>query len=479
MMRKMEPSVTELLKQKNYKEAELEAKERIRANSLEAQNWVFLGEALMHQGYGSAATKAFYRAWLLDPEATWVVPVLDALKEIPSGDERLDIEGLLHVRKVTVSAGIITYNMESTIERCLDSLQGAVDEIILIDCSTDRTAEIASQYPNVTVVPFVWVDDFAAARNEGLRHMNSDWVFWIDADEHLVKEDVDAVREVAGLYHNTAIPSILCLWQINSIQNHIKHNFSQARLFPLGKGLRHWGRVHEQVGTQSGVYNLEAHRFKIKVRVLHDGYEPSVMKNKLKIERNLKLLDLMVQEEPDNPAAWFYLGRDLLGAGKELEAIEALLEAERRALSQPLFGRLLDVYKYLMEISYHRKEWEQALMYGTKALNHHPDFPDAHYMIAQVRMKQADQLYTEAEASLRRARDAFHSFRHMVSPEHEIGEWKVDLALAAIAQRAGKPSAAKAIYKQTLNQHPRTAGLISKKLAAIEAERQRLNQQSQ
>ncbi|MFC3844785.1 glycosyltransferase [Paenibacillus sp. GCM10012304] len=479
MMKKMEPSVSELLKQKNYKEAELAAKERIRANSLEAQNWVFLGEALMHQGYGSAATKAFYRAWLLDPEATWVVPVIDALKEIPAGDERVDIEGLLHVRKVTVSAGIITYNMESTIERCLDSLQGAVDEIILIDCSTDRTAEIASQYPNVTIVPFVWVDDFAAARNEGLRHMNSDWVFWMDADEHLVKEDVKAIREAAGLYHKTAIPAILCLWQINSIQNHIKHNFSQARLFPLGKGLKYWGRVHEQVGTQSGVYNLEAQRFKVKIRVLHDGYEPSVMKNKQKIERNLKLLYRMVQEEPDNPAAWFYLGRDLLGAGKELEAIEALLEAERRALSQPLFGRLLDVYKYLMEISYHRKEWEHALMYGAKALSHHPDFPDAHYMIAQIRMKQADQLYTEAEAGMRRAREAFHSFRHMVSPEHEIGEWKVDLALAEIAQRAGKPSTAKAIYKQTLKQHPRTAGLISKKLAAIDTERKRLNQQSE
>lgn len=472
-------TVTELLKQKNYKEAELAAKEHIRANSLEAQNWVFLGEALMHQGYGSAATKAFYRAWLLDPEATWVVPVLDLLKEIPAGDERVDIEGLLHVKRVTVSAGIITYNMESTIERCLDSLQGAVDEIILIDCSTDRTAEIASHYPNVTIVPFVWVDDFAAARNEGLRHMNSDWVFWIDADEYLVKEDVDAVREAAGLYQDTAIPSILCLWQINSIQNHVKHNFSQARLFPLGKGLKYWGRVHEQVSTQSGVYNLEAHRFKVKVRVLHDGYEPTVMKSKQKIERNLKLLHLMVQEEPDNPAAWFYLGRDLLGAGKEQEAIEALLEAERRALSQPLFGRLLDVYKYLMEISYHRKDWEHALMYSTKALDHQSDFPDAHYMIAQVRMKQADQLYTEAEAGLRRAREAFHSFRSIVSPEHEIGEWKVDLALGEIAQRAGKPSVAKVMYKRTMKQHPRTAGLISKKLAAIEAERQRLNQQSE
>jgi glycosyltransferase involved in cell wall biosynthesis len=469
-------SIIEHLQQQRYKEAGLAAKDQIRANPLEAQNWVFLGEALMHQGYGDAANKVFQRAWLLDPEATWVVPVMDALKSVPLGDERVDIEGLLHVRKVTITAGIITYNMESTIERCLDSLQGAVDHIVLIDCSTDRTVELASQYPNVTIVPYVWMDDFAAARNAGLLHMYTDWVFWIDADEYLVKEDLDAVREAAGVYHDTSKPTILCLWQINLIQNHVKHNFAQARLFPFRCGLRYWGRVHEQVGTESGVYNNEALRHKVKVRVFHDGYEPDVMASKQKIERNLKLLRLMIEEDADNPAWWFYLGRELLGAGKVDEAVDALVEAEDRAIPHPNFGRLLDVYKYLIEICFRRQDWEQAAAYCIKALAYQSDFPDALYMLAQVRMKQADQLYRDAEAGFKQAREAFHTYRSVVSPDHEIGEWKVDAALAEIAQRAGKSSVARSIYINTLQLHPQSANLLVKRLTAIEAERQRLNE---
>ncbi|NOU86768.1 glycosyltransferase [Paenibacillus sp. LMG 31460] len=470
-----EVSIIEDLKQQRYKEAELAAKDLIRGNPLEAQNWVFLGEALMHQGYGDAGNKAFQRAWLLDPEATWVAPVLDALKAVPPGDERVDIEGLLHVRKVSITAGIISYNMEDTIQRCLDSLQGAVDHIVLIDCSTDRTAELASEYHNVTIIPYEWTNDFAAARNTGLLHMHTDWVFWIDADEYLVNEDRDAVREVAGIYHDSVVPTILCLWQINLIQNNVKHNFSQTRLFPLGRGLRYWGRVHEQVGTESGIYNNEAARHKVKVRVFHDGYEPDVMASKQKIDRNLNLLRTMIEEDADNPAWWFYHGRELLGAGKETDAVEALIEAERRAIPHPLFGRLLDIYKYLMDIYYQRKDWEQTAAYCMKALDYQSDFPDAHYMLAQVRMKQADHLYREAETGFKKAKESFHSFRSIVSPDHEIGEWKVDVALGDIAHRAGKSSVSKTIYSNVLRQYPRLVNIVGQRLTTIEAERQRLN----
>lgn len=475
-MKQSSTPIIEHLQQRRYKEAELAAKDLIRANPLAAQNWVYLGEALLHQGHGSAAYKVLNRAWLLDPEATWVVSIFNALKTIPDGDERDDIEGLLHTRKVTITAGILTYNVESTIERCLDSLHGAVEEIVIIDCSTDRTVELAQRYPNVTVVHFVWVDDFSAARNEGLRHMNTDWVFWIDADEYLVSEDAALVREAAGVFHHSLIPPILCLWQVNLINGHVKHNFAQARLFPLRRGLRYWGRVHEQVSTESGMYNSEAGSYKVKVRVLHDGYEPSVLKSKQKIERNLKLLKLMIQEEQNDPAAWFYLGREMLGAGRDQEALEALVEAESKSASNPLFARLLDVYKYLIEISYRLQDWDHAITYCEKALAFQPDFPDAHYMKSLIQMKQADQLYKEAEAGLKRARESFHTYRSFVSPDHEIGEWKADFTLAEIARRGGKPSVARTIYRNIVKQHPRTMGMINLKLNQIEAERQRLNQ---
>jgi glycosyltransferase involved in cell wall biosynthesis len=473
-------SLIDDLRNRRYKDAETASKDLIRANPLEAQSWVFLGEALMHQGYGDAANKVFQRAWLLDPEATWVAPILHTLKSVPLGDERVDIEGLLRVRKVTITAGIISCNMEDTIVRCLESLQGAVDHIVLLDCSTDRTAELASQFANVRVIPFVWEDDFAAARNKGLTHMTTDWVFWMDADEFLIKEDVDTIREVAGLYHDSPLPVILSLWQINFIQGQLKHNFAQTRIFPLRRGLRYWGRVHEQVGTELGLYHAEASRHKVKVRVFHDGYEPEIMASKGKIERNLSLLRMMIQEEPGNPAWWFYQGRELLGAGQKEEAVKSLIEAERKAGTQPLFGRLLEIYKFLIDIYFLRRDWKKAELYCKKALDYQSDFPDAHYMLAQVRMKQADQLYKDAEIGLQQAKEAFHSFRSIVAPDHEIAEWKSDAGLGDIAFRSGKLAMARNCYSNVRRKNNASlTNVISKKLAAIEAERQRLNQQSE
>ena len=45
-----------------------------------------------------------------------------------------------------ISAVIITYNEEKNIRRCLASLQGIAEEIVVVDShSTDRTKEICSQ----------------------------------------------------------------------------------------------------------------------------------------------------------------------------------------------------------------------------------------------------------------------------------------------------------------------------------------------
>ena len=46
-----------------------------------------------------------------------------------------------------ISATIITYNEEKNIERCLKSLQGIADEIIVVDSySADKTKEICLKY---------------------------------------------------------------------------------------------------------------------------------------------------------------------------------------------------------------------------------------------------------------------------------------------------------------------------------------------
>ena len=48
---------------------------------------------------------------------------------------------------INLSSAIITFNEERNISRCLDSLAGIADEIVVVDSgSTDRTEEICKAY---------------------------------------------------------------------------------------------------------------------------------------------------------------------------------------------------------------------------------------------------------------------------------------------------------------------------------------------
>ena len=64
-----------------------------------------------------------------------------------------------------LSLVMIAKNEARCLARCLQSVRGAVDEIIVVDTgSTDDTVKIASEN-GAKVTRFEWCNDFAAARN--------------------------------------------------------------------------------------------------------------------------------------------------------------------------------------------------------------------------------------------------------------------------------------------------------------------------
>ena len=70
---------------------------------------------------------------------------------------------------ITISLCMIVRDEEEVLARCLESVRGIADEIIVVDTgSKDLTPEIARQFTE-QVFSFPWVDDFAAARNFSAR----------------------------------------------------------------------------------------------------------------------------------------------------------------------------------------------------------------------------------------------------------------------------------------------------------------------
>ena len=86
----------------------------------------------------------------------------------------------------SITAIILTYNEEIHIRRCLRSLQGICDEVLIVDSfSSDNTVAIAQQM-GARVVQHPW-KNYATQLNYGIHECNvaSDWLWRIDADEYL------------------------------------------------------------------------------------------------------------------------------------------------------------------------------------------------------------------------------------------------------------------------------------------------------
>ena len=107
-----------------------------------------------------------------------------------------------------LSAAMIVRNEERHLPGCLASLEGVVDEIVVVDTgSTDGTVAIATSH-GARVFHHPWADDFSTPRNVSLDHARGRWVLLIDADERLQPVDralvaalLDGADEAAFLGH--------------------------------------------------------------------------------------------------------------------------------------------------------------------------------------------------------------------------------------------------------------------------------------
>ena len=94
----------------------------------------------------------------------------------------------------TISVLVLTKNEQQDLPGCLASVAWSDDVHVYDSISTDRTVEIAQAFgATVTQRPF---DNWASHQNWGLQNIafKHPWVFYIDADERMTPELVDAVR---------------------------------------------------------------------------------------------------------------------------------------------------------------------------------------------------------------------------------------------------------------------------------------------
>ena len=216
-----------------------------------------------------------------------------------------------------VSLCLIVKNEEDNLPACLTPVADLVEEIILVDTgSTDRTREIAGRF-RARIHHFPWRDDFAAARNQTLRHATGEWIFWLDADDRIDEVNRQRLRELfAGLHNENAAYIMTCV--CTTAMGAGVALFDHVRLFRKQPGVRWEYRIHEQIRPTLERLKYSFHRS--DVSILHIGYQdPALMRRKA--ERNLRLLQREEKDRRYDPHILFNLGLTCQELGRLPEAL--------------------------------------------------------------------------------------------------------------------------------------------------------------
>lgn len=159
---------------------------------------------------------------------------------------------------IKISLCMIVKNEERVLARCLDSLRGLMDEIIIVDTgSTDATKEIAAKYTD-QIYDFTWNDDFAAARNFSFSKANMDYIYVADADEVLDEKN----REEFAKLKQVLLPEIdiVQMYYCNQLQHNTTYNFDKEYRPKLYKRLREFqwmDPIHESVRLEPVVFDSD------------------------------------------------------------------------------------------------------------------------------------------------------------------------------------------------------------------------------
>lgn len=159
---------------------------------------------------------------------------------------------------ISISLCMIVKNEERVLARCLDSLCGLMDEIIIVDTgSTDSTIDIARKYTD-NIYNFQWVDDFSAARNFSFSKATKDYIYVADADEVLDEEN----RKKFVQLKDVLLPEIeiVQMFYCNQMQHNTTYNFDREYRPKLYKRVRQFqwvDPIHESVEIEPVIYDSD------------------------------------------------------------------------------------------------------------------------------------------------------------------------------------------------------------------------------
>ncbi len=225
-----------------------------------------------------------------------------------------------------------------TLPQCLQSAAPYVDEMIIVDTgSTDATVAIAQSFQAgagevkrpAQVHHYSWNDDFAAARNESLRHAQGEWILVLDADEVLWADCVPHL--FAAMQRPEALVVNLLRHEIGAKQSPYS---LISRLFRNRPDIVFTRPYHELIDDSVLAILQREPGWKIidspEVAIAHTGYQAAAISRRRKGDRARQIMEGYLTTHPTDAYICNKLGALYLDAGDGVRA-QALLERGLRS----------------------------------------------------------------------------------------------------------------------------------------------------
>lgn len=370
-----------------------------------------------------------------------------------------------------LSLCMIVKDEEATLARCLESVQGVVDEIVVVDTgSSDRTPTIAQDH-GARVVSFEWCDDFSAARNASLQQAQGDWILVLDADETLARESIKALKQ--AMQHPETLAMTLLRQEIGAQQAPYS---LVSRLFRNHPAIAFSRPYHESIDDSVlEIMQQEPHWRVVDIpgiAIRHTGYHPDAIAQRHKRDRARTAMERYIANHPNDPYICNKLGALYADEGqldKGLELLQRALAANpaeapvqyevhyhlgsiyqqqgdleqaalhyQAAVEQPIAPQLkLGAYNNWGTVQLERHNPAGAVVLYQKLVNTDPNFPVGYFNLGNAlkamgklpeaitcyqRATQLDPNYAEAFQNLGavllrggRPSDSMDAFRHAVA----------------------------------------------------------------
>lgn len=331
-----------------------------------------------------------------------------------------------------ISLCMIARNEEKFLPKCLESVKGLVDEMIVVDTgSDDKTIEIAGSF-GAKVLHYRWDDDTANARNTGLKEAKGDWVLVLDADETIAKESFEPVRKLTkkefDAYYLVQMNYTNNARDINFIPLQKKTPYSMGfngffpveiiRFFRNRKGIRFTSIVHERLNDSVKELGLKAARTDVPIHHYQFLKGEDVMKKKQLAF--LRLFEKKVKDYPNDAKMRHDMGVIYYNyendEKKAIECFEKAIEL-KKDYTDPIFS--------LAAIYARKKDNARAKEMYNNALKIMPKHAAAHFNLGNIYAEEKDYAnaikhYTEA-IKVRPMAAAFHNLGNVFVI---LGRWE-------------------------------------------------------